>query len=490
MISEVEMELARGTRPDEVAVVSFTRKAVEEARDRACAQFNLQPNDLPWFKTLHSMGMRMLGLAPSQIMTQSDWRDFGRSLGMDINGVDDRSAKDGLIIPQSIGGDKYVAIHERAIMRCLSLEREFSETNDWSLSWPMMKKVEQELAYYKSTYNKFSFTDMIYEVVKQDIQGPRLKLLVVDEAQDLTPLQWKMVELLADNAERVLFAGDDDQAIHRWAGVDVRLFMQAAQEREVLSQSYRLPEPVHEACVRLSQRIRNRLPKEFLPAEHLGSVSRIVGPQNLTLNYGKWMILSRTNAFVQDWAKRLRQDGHLFQVYGKSSVDPKLAAAIQNWRRLQKGEGLPLAAIKALYELLPKQGDAAALKRGSSKLLEALDPTGVYGHDELSAQCGMIADRHMDALKVLNLGDDEAEYIRSLERRGEDIAATPRIKVSTGHAAKGGEEENVAVDLSSTKACVNTQFPDDEHRWAYVVSSRAKRNLIYVHTDKEYRYVI
>jgi superfamily I DNA/RNA helicase len=490
LISEVEMELAQGTRPDQIAVVSFTRKAVEEARDRACAKFNLQPKDLPWFRTLHSLGLRMLGLPASDIMTQADWKDFGRGLGIDIKGVDDRSARDGLIIAQTVGGDKYVSLIERSIMRCIPLEQEFSEANDWSLSWPMLRKVEQELAYYKSTYNKFSFVDMINEVVVQELQGPRLKLLVVDEAQDLTPLQWRMVELLADNAERVIFAGDDDQAIHRWAGVNVKLFMESSRNTEVLSQSFRLPLPVYEASIGISARIQNRLPKRFFPAPHEGSVSRVLGPRHLELREGKWMVLARTNAYVQEWAKRLRQDGYMFQVYGNSSVNPKMAEAIKSWRMLQRGEALPLGALKTLYEVLPKQGDDAALKRGSTKLLEAMDPTASYCYDQLVATAGMIADRSADALRVLNLGYDDAEYIRSLERRGEDITGKPRIKISTGHAAKGGEEDNVAVDLSSTKACVNTRFPDDEHRTMYVCTSRAKKNLVLIHTDKEFRYVV
>lgn len=484
------MELARGTRPDQIAVVSFTRKAVEEARDRACASFKLAPKDLPYFRTLHSLGMRLLGIQPQQIMGQSDWRDFGKSLGLDINGTDERTAKDGLIIAQSVKGDKYVSVIERALMRCLPLEREFAETNDWDLSWPMVRKVEQELAYYKSTYNKFSFVDMIHLVVEQELQGPRLKLLVVDEAQDLTPLQWRMVELLADNAERVIFAGDDDQAIHRWAGVNVRLFMESAQEIEVLSQSYRLPAEVHEVALNLSSRIRTRLDKVFLPAPHSGSVNRVLGPRHLDLSSGKWMILSRTNSYVQDWAKRLRQDGHMFQLYGRNSVDPKVAGAIKAWRMLQRGDPLPYGVVKTLYAELPKQGDAAALKRGATKLLEALDPMGMYTFEDLVDHAGMLANRQTDALRVLNLGDGEAEYIRSLERRGEDITGEPRIKLSTSHAAKGGEEDNVAVDLSSTKACVNSPFPDDEHRVFYVAATRAKKNLCFVHTDKEYRYVV
>ena len=47
-----------------------------------------------------------------------------------------------------------------------------------------------------------------------------------------------------------------------------------------------------------------------------------------------------------------------------------------------------------------------------------------------------------------------AAYIVSVRKRGEKIlSADPRIRVSTIHRAKGGEADNVALLLDSTKAC-------------------------------------
>jgi hypothetical protein len=45
---------------------------------------------------------------------------------------------------------------------------------------------------YKQGMMKFDFTDMI-DTYTKDIETPDLDLLIVDEAQDLTPLQWDMV---------------------------------------------------------------------------------------------------------------------------------------------------------------------------------------------------------------------------------------------------------------------------------------------------------
>jgi len=489
LIQLVQIALENGIPPDRIGFVSYTRKAVEEARSRAGTAFNLTDKDMPYFRTLHSFAFRALGLTASQVMNGSDWSEFGKSLGIDMAGVDYRAAEDGLILPQSLGGDRYINMIERSKMRCIPLEQEFSEVAQWDMSLPFLRKISAELEVFKSAYGKVTFVDMIDTFVKIG-EAPRLEVLIIDEAQDLTPLQWQMAEILIENARVVVIAGDDDQCIHRWAGVNVKLFMNCAQDRQVLTQSYRLTQPVFDVAAGVVKRIRTRLPKDYHPNDKPGSVSRAMGRRYLDLREGSWTCISRTNKYAREWASQLWYDGYFYSLYGKSSVDPKLAAAIHAWRNLQSGKALFPGQVKQLYETLPKSGDAAAVRRGATKLLEAMDPTARYDYDALCKEFGLLAARDNEALDVLRVGKDVAEYIRSLERRGEDISSTPRIKLSTIHAMKGGEDENVAVDLSSTKACVNSQFPDDEHRTFYVGVTRAKTNLHLVHSDKEYRYVV
>ena len=55
---------------------------------------------------------------------------------------------------------------------------------------------------------------------------------------------------------------------------------------------------------------------------------------------------------------------------------------------------------------------------------------------------------------------------------------------------KGGEDDNVAVYLGSTKNCVEGKYPEDEHRIFYVAVTRAKQNLYLIESDKTYRYEI
>ena len=56
----VDKHLEAGVEPTNIAFLAFTRKAAEEARERAAARFNLDPKqDLFFFKTLHSLALAM-----------------------------------------------------------------------------------------------------------------------------------------------------------------------------------------------------------------------------------------------------------------------------------------------------------------------------------------------------------------------------------------------------------------------------------------------
>ena len=93
---------------------------------------------------------------------------------------------------------------------------------------------------YKRVNGKIDFADMIETFVERQVPLD-IEALFVDEAQDLSTLQWKMVDILRDTPHIQVFTGDDDQAIMGFRGADVEAFMAATKEKEVLSQSYRVP---------------------------------------------------------------------------------------------------------------------------------------------------------------------------------------------------------------------------------------------------------
>ena len=75
---------------------------------------------------------------------------------------------------------------------------------------------------------------------------PKLKAIFIDEAQDLSPLQWQLYDKLKENCDDMYLAGDDDQAIFAWAGADVNRFIKEPANERVLRYSRRVSRAVQE----------------------------------------------------------------------------------------------------------------------------------------------------------------------------------------------------------------------------------------------------
>lgn len=481
----IEGALSKGTAPERIAFVSFSRKSIEEARCRALNRFSLDIKQLVNFRTLHSTGYMELGLSKDMIMSSVDYSMLGKMLGEEF--VMNVNPDDGLIIPTDLRrGSRYLQIIDRSRYRMVSLEEEWKDNDTFDLSLFKAKQIQDQLIEYKSKLGKVDFADMV-DLFIQTATPRSLDILIVDEAQDLTPLQWVMVSKMAEFAETVWLAGDDDQAIHRWTGVDVHQFIDMSEKRIILDQSYRLPQKVFEIGERIVKRIKDRVPKAYKPTDDEGKVLWHYDLDSLPLNRGSWTIMARTNGYVTELSRQVREMGYYYSVKGSPPISVAQARAIQTWRSLSDGEQVEIGLIKGLYDLVPKQGDKAVVRRGAAKLLDSVTTGETLCMDDLVREFGMLgSDR--DAFDALNLGQDMRLYLQHIEASGEDITKPPRIKLSTFHAMKGGEDDNCAVYLATTRACEESRYPDDEHRAFYVGVTRARKELHLIESNKRYTY--
>ena len=116
--------------------------------------------------------------------------------------------------------------------------------------------------------NLYDFTDMLEIFVNySSTVCPDLSVSFIDEAQDLSPLQWDGAHIIEQHSEKIYCAGDDEQAIYKWAGADVAHLMGLNGGYEVLEQSYRVPKNVHDIASRIARRINKRVPKTYLPRQ-------------------------------------------------------------------------------------------------------------------------------------------------------------------------------------------------------------------------------
>ena len=488
LINVVRDALKKGTPPDKIGFVSFSRKSVEEARTRVAAELNLTEEDTPWFRTLHSTGFQWLGFKKEQVMSRYDFGKIGNEVGLVFDNNTARNSQDGLISVSAREGNKYLEIIHRSIMRCVSLGEQFNDTEDYNLHWSLLKKLEIVYKDFKKENDKVDFTDMIKGFVDQG-NAPSLDLLIVDEAQDLTPLQWRQVNVMKENAKEIWYAGDDDQCIHRWNGVSVKSFINACDNIEILKQSYRVPKSVHSVADRIVKRILYRQSKEWKPLSKEGNVYYHLSLFDVDIDRGSWTIMARTNKIVQNIAEALRDDGYLYNLYGNPSLNQGMIKNMNTWELLQQGSKLSLQMIKDLYAALPKVGDNAKIKRGVTKQLDFLEHDLILGYDDLVNNYGMIAPKETTSRDMLNVSKDDRFYMDALTRRGEDFES-PRIDISTIHAMKGGEDDNIMLMSASSRACVMNENQDDEHRVFYTGVTRTKENLHIIEAESENRYQI
>jgi len=490
LIEEIRGALAVGTHPSRIGVISFTRKAIEEMTTRACEEFGLQPKDFPYMRTSHSFGFRGLGLQPTDIMGKEDYDAVGRMVGLTFEGNMSMDMDDGLpIVTIGGSGSTYLQMADRSRLRMVDLDAEYNDAGSFELFFPKLAQLSEQIKEYKRATNKYDYVDMIEKYVEVG-EPPALDYLFVDEAQDFTPRQWQMVEKIAAASDKVFIAGDDDQAIHRWTGVDVELFKTCASDIEVLEQSYRIPRSVHRLATNISGRISGRHEKVFRPREEEGNVEWVNYLDEVPLHEGSWTIMARTNGFVHDLAQKVRGMGFKYSIKGRPSIPEKLVANLYTWGDLCSDKSVGVQRIKDLYAAVPKQGVNAVVKRGSQQLLDALAPDAEVNMDELKANFGLLVGAEESAYDVLRVGWADRDYIDAMMRRGDDLLSEPRIKLATFHAMKGGEDDNCLVSLASTKACVQSRYPDDEHRAFYVAVTRARHTLYLLQSNSQWRYTI
>lgn len=484
LLNMVERALGEGVPPQQIAFLAFTRKAANEAKERACKRFNLEPDAFIYFRTLHSLAYRLLGVRQKDLIGKEQMKELSSMLGIQLNiqsvDIDD-------VDVTKMSDHPILSLINLARLKKTSLKAEYN-SSDIEHSWEEVDFVNRNYMAYKKVNHLLDFTDLLEMFVQQaDNICPTFKIAFVDEAQDLSPLQWDIAHAIDRKSHRMYCAGDDDQAIYRWAGANPDYFIELEGGAEVLEQSYRIPFTVHEIAERITSRIQKRFPKKYQPRQDKGKVQRVSTLNELDMSHGSWLIMAQANYMLSEVAQDLKSMGYLFERNGHRSISDKLTEAVNGWERLRKGYSVTLHTAQAIYSLMT--GNGVRIARGRKKI-NALDDD-VFTLEDLQINYGLLANQDMIWSEAMDkISSTDRAYITALLRRGEKFNAVPRIKLSTIHGSKGGEADNVALITDLSSAALATPG-DDLHRVFYVGVTRAKQNLfIFEPDDYERAYAI
>jgi DNA helicase-2/ATP-dependent DNA helicase PcrA len=476
----VDDALQKGVEPSSIAFLAFTRKAAEEAKERAAKRFNLDPKkDLFYFRTLHSLALSCSDIRPEQVMQDENYRELSNKIGVGLN-VQRINSFDEDLPEATKTTDPVLGLINLARMRKVPLRQQYNET-PIETEWNTVTYVDKCLTNYKENMEMYDFTDMLESFPKEGyITCPQFKLCFVDEAQDLSPIQWDIAHLLDEKSDRMYCAGDDDQAIYRWAGADVDHFIDLDGGSETLSQSYRVPFLIHQLAERVVSRIGTRFLKDYSPkVDEYGSIRRIFSVEEVDMSEGSWLILAQAGYQLQPVASELKSSGYLFNNRGHRSISERISDAVNGWEQLRKGKEVSGAVARKIYSYMSTK---ERVKRGF-KTLSTLEDTDMVNMQALTVNFGLLATPDMVwHIAMDRIPESDRAYIIAMLRRGERFNGDPRITVSTIHGAKGGEADNVVLftDLSPAAEEQMNINPDDTHRVFYVGVTRAKQNLFIV----------
>jgi len=284
-----------------------------------------------------------------------------------------------------------------------------------------------------------------------------VKVAIIDEAQDLTTLQWEMVWKAFRDCDKIYIAGDDDQAIYEWTGADVKYFLNIKAEMEILHHSYRLPNSVLSFSKNITGMIETRVEKNYVGTGEPGKVVFLNSFKEVEIDEKEtWMFLSRNRYFLKEIEEWIRRQGRLYIKRKELSVKKSYIEAIKLYEKVRKNRMMSDSEERKLK---------MHLKRDFS-LNEAW-------------------------YNSFDWDENEIIYYRDIIGNKVDITKC-NIQIDTIHSVKGGEADNVVLLMDVTRQVYTNihENPDSEHRVFYVGCTRAKKNLWIVLSNSKYEYKV
>jgi len=478
LITKVESYIKKGVDPDKIGYFTFSKNATEEAHRRMYNNFGLGFDDLPYFRTLHSLGFKQLGYDKTKVMKSEHYKEIGLTCGIELKYASWNEDEGGIFNSDS----PHLSLIELAKSKNISVEEQYNlgEHND-DIDKVTLLRLEREVNNFKRDRpGMVDFTDMINELVESK-KFPKLKVAFIDEAQDLSVMQWKVVEGIKNNCEALYVAGDDDQCIYKWRGASVESFLNLNGSKEILTKSYRVPQNVFDVADKIINRIPNykRVQKTWMPTSKKGHTQCHDDISEIDVSNGEWLILAR-DRWKLDEFEQYFQDNNIFYERSKkhNPLQDKFEAIDLYENKLKKG-------LYLSYDECHNVKKKMLNKEWTNKMFKAMVPNKMYNMDMLKKDFGLnTEDRWQSALS--RIGENDTIKIEDLLNKGENLIKGARIKLSTIHGVKGNEKQNVVLPLCLPKASLDAyeKDPTDEHRLMYVGATRSKESLHIIYPKK------
>ena len=293
----------------DVLVVSYTRAAAAEIRERLAERLDVTPRALQGnVCTMHAKAYELLNLSRGDVVGESDKEEFCDGFGIDFEdeyeGSRRRSARSTTLGNKIIATSQWLQRTRRDVADWYDVPFKWDDEevrlppeiddnaqtgNKYTPTWPTDDdRVDVPSAIrgwrtYKGDNDLTGFADMLERVAQRSLL-PNVDYLIIDEFQDITTLQYDVYQEWKPHMKRVLIAGDDDQVVYAWQGADPDLLLEEdVTTDEILPNSYRLPSRILNVVNREVRHIEKRQEKDLNPRKEGGRVEAVRNPSMFDL---------------------------------------------------------------------------------------------------------------------------------------------------------------------------------------------------------------
>lgn len=541
-----------GMHFDQVLMIGFAKATVENLQERAVKDKTLSlfltEKQAESIKTIHKFckdhlnNFQIFNESAKQTfkkLIKTDPDNWPRLTDTDYDGTDiiavgwteEHDKKFGAIMnliglaKHSLGFEKAYKVNGKYVIEKDPLQRIFHfYDEDFNYSRVRYKRPEISYVYnnfkkFKDYYQMIDFDDMLEKTLVKNIEFKPYKLVLVDEAQDLSKLEWQVISKIARNTEELVLVGDDDQSIYGWKGSDARIFQKWPCEKgciRSLPKTYRLPKPVYEVVMKIQGEIQTRLGTTFEcdPNKEgsFGFIDSLRVLANSIDSKSDVIMCARTNALAVKFKNFCIDHGLIFKEknydYDRGTSFRTIfdqedrKELIQAWNTLKSGGVIQgrqyLKMVKKLAPGLIEHGKKGSLEHADTQPPELQDPDLYLFFQDIKDKYyfkGDVKSEWFDVLKFetssVLFRDNEHlnNYLRYCWEK--DNTLESNIKIAPIHSVKGMEADIVIVDsnwgpnsLKSYNSGSKKQ-EDEETRVSYVATSRPKKHLrIYQHSQK------
>lgn len=465
----VEKEVHAGTPLKRIGYLSFTKGAAEVIRQR----MNATVEDVKWFRTIHSACMALMEIGRESVIVNSDFRQFTEETGMVVSAGEfsDWDLEKPLDFTPTLRALELAAATQQPLADVLR-----GMPPHPNLTLTTAEHFQSRWKAFKRANHKFDFTDMLLTYLESGASMP-VDVLILDEGQDLSVLQWACFHRLMGSASRVYMAGDDDQAIYSFIGGSEYGFLEHPCDEEiVLPHSWRVPTLIGEEATRIIQRVSHRKQKAVEWKKDPGTVQRLnldaftLPWHDYVRRYKSIMVLTRHRKGARDFSDDLKAIGIPHDLNGEGMKSWPEARIAHTYYALREEQAVFVCWVRKMLDEMGLKDDVLHGLKPRAPVTRSMLPMVDWTARSivpLFAGGSLKKIRRYEALRQLVNND------------GYDILAKdPVVRVSTMHAAKGAEAELVIIVPECTGIVRQNLLTPSEIRLAYVALTRAMKQSI------------